>query len=167
MDHDRRRALGQLAALLMFDALPAGAGTGKNAPAGSPLLILEHPAGRIALDIEDLTRMPSVEFVTGTIWTRGPQHFRGVQLCDLVAWAGGGDMHLIRAYTADEFVAEIPISDAIPGGPIVAYLRNGRPMGRRDHGPLWLVYPYDSNSNYRDAQTYARSVWQLDRLSLH
>ncbi|KAF0676154.1 molybdopterin-dependent oxidoreductase [Profundibacterium mesophilum] len=165
MDQDRRRCLRGMSAAIAGTVVTWPASKARAAKAS--LLILEHRASSVALGLDDLTLMPSTQFVTNTIWTRGPQTFRGVQLCDLVAWAGAQNMRNIDAHAANEFVSRIPMSDAVPGGPLIAYLRNGKPMHRRDMGPLWLVYPYDSNSRYRDAETYARSVWQLVRLRLH
>ena len=50
--------------------------------------------------------------------------------------------------------------------PIIAYEMNGKPMSRREKGPLWIVYPYDSAAKYRTELAHARSVWQLDRLDV-
>ena len=39
-------------------------------------------------------------------------------------------------------------------------------MSLRDKGPLWIVYPFDSNPSYSTEVTYARSIWQLDRIEV-
>jgi hypothetical protein len=54
----------------------------------------------------------------------------------------------------------------VTGGPIVAFARNGAPMPLRDKGPLWIVYPYDSNPDYQSELIYSRSIWQLDRIEV-
>jgi hypothetical protein len=56
------------------------------------------------------------------------------------------------------------MSDAVEGGPIVAYLMNGEEMSIRDKGPLWVIYPYDSDADFRSEVVFTRSIWQLDRL---
>ncbi|OZA14153.1 MAG: hypothetical protein B7Y02_04980, partial [Rhodobacterales bacterium 17-64-5] len=48
--------------------------------------------------------------------------------------------------------------------PILAYEMDGAPMNVRDKGPIWVIYPYDDDSAWRTGTTYARSVWQLDRI---
>ena len=58
------------------------------------------------------------------------------------------------------------MSDAVEGGPIIAYYTNGEEMSRRDKGPLWVVYPYDSDIAYQTELVYSRSIWQLDRISV-
>ena len=52
------------------------------------------------------------------------------------------------------------------GGPIIAYMMNGEEMSVRNKGPLWLVYPYDLNHEYRSEVIYSRSIWQLDRIDV-
>ena len=39
-------------------------------------------------------------------------------------------------------------------------------MSVREKGPLWIVYPYDSNIAFQTETIYARSIWQLDRISI-
>jgi hypothetical protein len=38
-------------------------------------------------------------------------------------------------------------------------------MSLREKGPLWVIYPYDSDPAYRTEETYSRSIWQLNRLA--
>ena len=64
----------------------------------------------------------------------------------------------------NDYAVDIPIGDARDGGPIIAYEIDGKPMSVREKGPLWIVYPYDSKTEYRTETIYSRSIWQLDRL---
>lgn len=113
--------------------------------------------------IEDLRALDPVTFETETIWTTGPQQFTGVPLAVLMARMGvsGG---LMVAHAVNDYSVDIPVSDAVEGGPIVAFERNGAEMSLRNKGPLWVVYPYDSNPAYRTEEVYSRSIWQLDRI---
>jgi hypothetical protein len=43
---------------------------------------------------------------------------------------------------------------------------DGNAMSVRDKGPLWVIYPYDSDAAYRTEVIYSRSIWQLDRLEV-
>ena len=69
-------------------------------------------------------------------------------------------------YGCHDYAVEIPVSDSVEDGPILAYELNGAPMSVRDKGPLWLVYPYDQNPEYRSEVIYSRSIWQLDRIEV-
>lgn len=116
-------------------------------------------------DLEMLQSLGVSAVSTTTIWTDGVQTFEGVLLADLLARLGVTEGTLL-ATAINDYTVEIPVSDAIEGGPIVAYTRNGAPMSVRDKGPLWIIYPYDSKANYRSEVVYSRSIWQLDRLKV-
>ena len=117
------------------------------------------------LDFELLESIGTVTFETTTIWTEGVQTFTGVELHDLLDELGAQGL-VLRASAVNDYSMEIPVSDAVRGGPIVAFLRNGERMSLRDKGPLWIVYPYDTNSGYQSELTYSRSVWQLNRIEV-
>ena len=132
---------------------------------GEILLTISAHGDPKAYDRAALEELDSVTFKTSTIWTEGVQTFTGVSLATLLKSAGVGEGTLL-AVAVNDYAVEIPVSDAVEGGPIIAYARNGQTMTVRDKGPLWLVYPYDSNPDYRSETTYSRSIWQLDRLEL-
>ena len=116
-------------------------------------------------DIEMLESIGLVTFDTSTIWNEGVQTFTGVQIVDLLEELGAkGDV--LRASAVNDYSMDIPVSDAVEGGPIVAFLRNGARMNLRNKGPLWIVYPYDENPDYQSELIYSRSVWQLDRIEV-
>ena len=160
-------------AVLVFLTI-ATATTGSNAldaPQGKVILTVSgkingtNSEGVALFDLEMLQKLGSKTIKTSTIWTAGPQTFTGVQLTDLLSVLGvkGGTL---RASAINDYAVEIPVSDAVDGGPIVAYERNGSPMSVRDKGPLWIVYPYDSSRKYRSEQIYSRSIWQLVRMEV-
>lgn len=114
-------------------------------------------------DLAMLRYLDETTVETTTIWTEGKQVFQGVSLDVLMTRLGitGGTL---RATAVNDYSVEIPVSDARPGGPILAYLLNGDTMSIRDKGPLWVIYPYDENADYRSEVIYSRSIWQLDRI---
>jgi len=91
------------------------------------------------------------------------QTFEGVSLKALVAHLGL-EGSTLRATAINDYAIDIPITDAVEGGALVAYRLNGAEMSLRDKGPLWVVYPYDSDAAYRTEVIYSRSIWQLDRI---
>lgn len=141
-----------------------------NLPANGAEPILTITSGSGASDAIVLTReqiqgMPVTTFQTSTTWTEGTQQFTGVALVDLLRELSTSGS-TIRATALNDYTVEIPRSDAVEGGPIVAYFINDKPLSVRDKGPLWIVYPYDSNPNYQTEIVYSRSIWQLDRIEL-
>lgn len=115
--------------------------------------------------LAELRALGEVTFETETIWTSGLQQFTGVSLAVLIAQFApvGG---IVQARAINDYMVEIPLSDAVEDGPIIAYERNGKTMSLRTKGPLWIVYPYDSNPAYKTEAVYSRSIWQLDSLSI-
>ena len=154
-------------------ALTLAAGTGNaddlSAPEGDVVLtvsghIHETNAEDAAMfDIAMLEALPSVEVTTETIWTEGPQTFVGVELGEFVELLNTTS-ESFRATAINDYAITIPREDAIEGGAIIAYKHNGEYMSRRDKGPLWVIYPYDDNIDYRSETIYSRSIWQLDRI---
>lgn len=138
-------------------------------PSGSVILtvsggIAAKNAGDAAqFDLEMLRELGATEFSTSTIWTDGEQRFTGVSLHVLMGALGVKDGTL-RATAINDYTVEIPVADAVPGGPMIAYEMNGNTMSIRDKGPLWVIYPYDQNADYRTEVIYSRSIWQLDRI---
>ncbi len=128
--------------------------------------ITETNAGDAAeIDLEMLQEIGAVTFETSTIWTEGVDSFTGVELSVLLEMLGSTGSQL-RASAVNDYAVDIPVSDAVDGGPIVAFLRNGEKMSLRDKGPLWIVYPYDLVPEYRSELIYSRSIWQLDRIEV-
>jgi hypothetical protein len=153
-------------ALISFAAVP---GVAQADEAAAPaVLSISSEAGAaqpVELTMEALQALPSSSFTTETIWTEGPQTFRGVSLFELAAHLELGN-GVLEAAAINDYTVEVPLSDAVAGGPVIAYERNGAAMTVRDKGPLWLVYPYDSNPAYKSEEIYSRSIWQLVSLKV-
>lgn len=118
-----------------------------------------------AYDLAALEALGPETIETSTIWTEGIQTFTGVPLWALVDDLGI-DSGTLRAMAVNDYTIEIPVSDAVENGPILAYLRNGATMSVRDKGPIWVVYPYDENPKYQSEVIYSRSIWQLNRIAV-
>ncbi|KEP71182.1 oxidoreductase [Thioclava dalianensis] len=121
--------------------------------------------GTAAFDLAMLREIGQSEIETTTIWTEGRHRFTGVSLKALLERVGAKGK-MLKATAINDYSVEIPTSDAVRNGPIVAYEMDGQTMSRREKGPLWVIYPYSSSSDYRSEVIYSRSIWQLDRISL-
>ena len=164
----RNRAMAAMAGLLIAAATAAPA---LEAAKGEVILTVTGSIARTnaddsaQFDLDMLKALDPVTIETTTIWTEGVQTFTGVELADLLA-AIGAEGRVIRASAINDYAIEIPISDAVPGGAVIAYKNNGEPMSVRDKGPLWVIYPFDSSSEFRTEEFYSRSIWQLDRIEV-
>ncbi|GAA6200274.1 molybdopterin-dependent oxidoreductase [Aquicoccus sp. SU-CL01552] len=162
------RVLCHVAAVVALSAAPLRAGE-LAAPEGDVILTVtgaitttnDGDSARFDLGMLEALEDRSIE--TATIWTEGTKLFQGVSLSTLVDTLGiEGDR--LRATAINDYTVEIPLSDAVEGGPMIAYRMDGEVMSVRNKGPLWIVYPYDGNSDYRTEVIYSRSIWQLDRI---
>lgn len=157
-------------AMFLFTAVSAF-GNSLPKPEGAVLLTVSgnisvtNQGDQAVLDRRMLMSMPVTGFKTKTIWTKGKQLFKGVSLHELLESLGVTEGTL-KATAINDYSVLIPVSDAVEGGPIVSYSRNGALMSVRDKGPLWIVYPYDSNTAYQTEQVFSRSIWQLDRIEI-
>jgi len=117
----------------------------------------------VRLDRAAMDELPQTDFVTTTIWTEGPQHFRGVALSALLAHLGL-EARELDLMAVNDYVVTLPAEAIGPEYPVIAHQRNGAPMALRDKGPFWLLYDYDADPAFRTEITYVRSIWQLTRI---
>jgi hypothetical protein len=120
---------------------------------------------KAVFDLDMLKALPTTTFKTKTTWTEGEKSFTGVSMQALLA-AVGSTGTVAKSIALNDYGVDIPVTDAVSDGPIVAYLMDDQPMSVRDKGPLWIVYPFDAKPEYRTEETYAKSIWQLSRIEL-
>jgi len=138
-----------------------------DAPDAAELIIMAADGTRLAsLDRADMAALPQTAFPSHTIWTEGPQHFEGVSLATLLA-RHGITARRVDLVAVNDYTVTLPAEAIGPVYPVVAHARNGAPMSLRGKGPFWLVYDYDSNPRFRSETVYMRSIWQLDRITVH
>lgn len=122
-------------------------------------------AGAIGLSMADLEALPQVTFTTGTVWTDGKREFRGPSLkvlLDSLQIEGA----TVKARALNDYMVAIPYTTLEDGAPIIATRIDGKPFSRREKGPLWIVYPYDSAKRFQSETVYGRSIWQLNELQV-
>ena len=123
------------------------------------------PDGQVEFDIPRLQALGQAEITTGSIWTKGAHLYSGVMLRTLAD-------HLkitkgtLKLLALNDYAIVLPLEEATADGPMLAYMLDSVPMSVRDKGPIWAVYPYDSDVKFRTDQIFARSVWQLDRIEV-
>jgi len=160
-----------LAAALTVSALLCGPSFALETPTERPVLTISGSigvknAGEVArFDMKMIEALPQHSFTTRTPWCDRPVQFTGPLLADVLAAvkAEGGS---IRASAINDYTITIPMADARAHSVIVARLLDGQPMAVRDKGPLFVVYPFDSDAALRTSVYYERSIWQLKSLDV-
>ena len=123
------------------------------------------PGGEARFDREALEALPQHEIRTSTPWTDGVSAFSGPLMCELLDQVGA-EGTVLHAKALNDYVIEIPIEDCRRYPVILALERDGKPLSRRDMGPVWIVYPRDDHAELQLETINARWVWQLIELEV-
>lgn len=139
------------------------------APTGKVILTISgkikvtNDANDASFDQAMLEAMPQHSFTTTTRWYADAQTFEGVLMAELMQKVGCHGTSLL-AVALNDYSSEIPVEDFAHFGVIMALKRNGQYMPVRDKGPLFIIYPFDSNPELRSQKYSSRCAWQLRRL---
>lgn len=112
-----------------------------------------------------LEALGTTGFATVTPWYDHPVQFEGVRMVRLMEAVGAtGDTIICTAL--NDYETRIPISDFATFDVLLAMKRDGQYMPVRDKGPLFIVYPFDSDKGLQNQRYYGRSAWQLSRITV-
>ena len=166
------RGLAAGGAAMMLLALAVTAATASDPlpqPEGQVILTIGGTIGRTTdgtkayFDLAMLESLGTVTVETTTPWTEGVQRFEGVLARDvLAAVEASGDSVLAGAL--NNYIAELPTADFQKWDVILAFRQNGETLTARSKGPLFVVYPFDSDAELQSETIYSRAVWQLRTL---
>ena len=113
----------------------------------------------------DLAALPQISFTTTTIWTTEAATFSGPSLAAVLDSLGaeGASLSMIAV---NDYKVEMPWALMEQDTPIIANRINGEPFSIRDKGPLWVVFPYDSDPRFQTEEIYSLSIWQLNQIQV-
>jgi len=121
--------------------------------------------GTAQFDRAMLESLGLIAIETATPWYEGKVKFEGISLDKLMKQVEAkGDR--VSVIALNDYATEIPIADFAKYNVILALKRNGEYMPVRDKGPLFIVYPFDSDPELRTQTYYARSAWQVARIEV-
>ncbi len=126
---------------------------------------MANVGGEARFDMPMLEALPQHSFATRTPWYARARRFTGPLLRDVLA-AAGAQGSLLRLGALNDYRVDMPFDDAQRHDVILARLLDGQPMGVRDKGPLFVVYPFDARAELRSAIYYSRSAWQLRTIAV-
>ncbi|WP_193335515.1 molybdopterin-dependent oxidoreductase [Devosia beringensis] len=146
-----------------LEPLPAPAGPVILTVAGS-IEVTNGNAGA-AFDRDMLYALGISELTTSTPWTDGTRVFWGV-LARAVLDRVGATGATVLASALNDYTVEIPMEDFETYDVLLATEMDGEEMLVSDKGPIWIVYPRDSDSALQDRRLHDRWVWQLKALQV-
>lgn len=122
-------------------------------------------SGPLELSLEAFEAIDQTTVVTKTPWHKEDTRFTGVSGAALVEYLGiQGEV--VEAVALNDYLVEIPVSDLLESGLIFATRANGELMSVREKGPVFVVYPFDTNPSLKSEIIYGRSIWQLVRMNI-
>lgn len=167
----RRAAL----ALLFAVVCPMAGFTAKAGslppPTGKPILTVTgkiavtNDGAKAVFDRQMIEDLGGTGFSTSTPWYDGSHKFEGVPLAKLLDTVGSAGVRLVVT-ALNDYVTEIPAEDARKFGVILALKRDGQYMPVSDKGPIFIIYPFDDNSELKAQVYYKRSAWQVSRIEV-
>lgn len=145
------------------------AGLSRPACAAAPALTVEGRVRRsggprsVDFSLDDLARLPQQSIRTRTPWHAGEPTFSGV-LLRAVLEAAGADGETLRLSALNNYRVDIPAEEARRFDIVLSQRIDGRALGVRDKGPLFLMYPFDRHPELRNSVYFSRCIWQLRRI---
>ncbi len=138
-----------------------------SALASIPLMTLVLPDGRqITLDDAALAALPQTQFKTATPWTTGMHDYRGPPLAAVLAAQGVKNVSKIAVSALNGYqqVVDLALFEEAP----LTLVRHedGKPLTRRNKGPLWLLIPLSSYPKLDIPLIHNCMVWQVTRIEI-
>jgi hypothetical protein len=158
-------------AIMAFVFAATGVAAGLETPAEKPILTItgkigaSNKDGAAQFDRAMLESIGMVSFETTTPWFNGLVKFEGVPMDKLMQKVEASGQRVI-VVALNDYSSELPIEDFAKYGVLLALKRNGQYMPVSDKGPLFIVYPFDSNPELKNQKFYSRSVWQITRIEV-
>jgi len=159
------RTLVTLCGLLAATAFALEAPTGRPILTISGAINVKNAGPVVRFDMKMIESLPQHSFTTRTPWFDKPMKFTGPLLADVLA-AVGANGSTLEATAINDYTVTIPMADVLARKVIMARLIDGQPIPVREKGPLFVVYPFDSDVTLRTSTFYERSIWQLKSLDV-
>ena len=174
-DHSKRRALHAWALRTVLCAVPtllaSHVALALDKPTGPVMLTVEgnisapNQGAKAQFDMAMLEKLPQHTFTTQTPWEPKPVKFSGPLLKDVLAAVKASGSQL-TAVALNDYKISLPVTDATQFGVMLAYRMNDEVLSVRTKGPLFVIYPFDSQAELKSAKHYERSIWQLKAIDV-
>jgi hypothetical protein len=117
------------------------------------------------LDMAMLEALAQQSFTTKTPWFKQARKFTGPLLRDVLSLVGAQGTTL-RIAALNDYRIDVPSDDTRRFDVLLARLIDDKPITVREKGPLFMIYPFDSDAALRNPLYYSRSVWQLNSIDV-
>jgi len=156
---DRRTALARLCVGSALVTLGIGSANAVSETEAS-LQISYRNGSQRTLTFNDLNGLTQHSIVTATPWHLGTPTFTGPLLRDVLQLANF-EGNVVLASAVNDYNVTIPVEDLVQHRVVLAHSINGERLTLRTLGPLYVMYPLDSDETLRTSGVYGRCIWQL------
>ena len=160
----------RLAVLAVLCAFPFAGHTG---PVLVELADVQHHTARLEIQAadgkavtytpEDLEDFPTYRIETKTPWREEAAIFEGVLLRDVLEAHGLSDLPQIRAIAENDYSTSIEREIWEQAPVLIATRVNGRPLSRRERGPLLIVVPQEEFERH-EFISERHLVWMISEI---
>jgi hypothetical protein len=122
-------------------------------------------SGTAEFDRQMLVDLGMVRLETKTPWSEGVDLYEGPLLRSLIE-AVGANSDTLSVKALNDYSALVPVKDSVDHDVILAIDMNGEVMRIRDKGPIFVLYPFDTDPSLNNEVIYNRSVWQIKAINV-
>lgn len=143
----------------------------KPAAAAAPILTVRGAidgipqGGSRRFDLEALQAMPQTSFKTATPWHKQSTTYSGVAVGTFLTLIKAKGTRL-RLIALNDYAVVADVKELTGNGAIFAIAKDGVPLPISDKGPIFVVFPFDSDAKLRTDSIYLHSVWQLCQIDV-
>jgi hypothetical protein len=112
-----------------------------------------------------LQAMPQTSFKTATPWQKLPATYSGVALGTFLSLLKAKGTK-VRLLALNDYAVVADIKELVGNGALLAIARDGVALPISDKGPIFVVFPFDSDAKLRTDSVYLHSVWQLCQIDV-
>tara|TARA_R110002020_G_scaffold108244_1_gene250999 strand:- start:183 stop:689 length:507 start_codon:yes stop_codon:yes gene_type:complete len=138
----------------------AGAAADFDDPARAVLTVTRNGERLGAFSRNDLVALPQTRISTCTPWAAAVMEYEGPPVAQFLSRFAvrAGQLRLLAL---NDYLVTADAEMLIDGGAILAIKENGAFMPASSKGPVFVMFPFDSDPRLQSQQYYARAVWQL------
>jgi hypothetical protein len=130
-------------------------------------LTLSRGPGNVEIlefSLEDLRNLPQTTIETENEFTDGRVAYRGPLVREVLERLALDQADTIRFTAVNDYYVDVPTSDFMRFDAILALEADGKPLSRRDKGPIWLMYPISDHEALQAPIYVNRLIWQIYRI---
>lgn len=138
---------------------------GSLAPAQAALTVASASGETVkTFTLDELKALGETEIKTSNEFVDGERVFRGPLVRDVLMAAKAAGAQKVWLTAANDYQVEVDPKEFFDYDAILALSMDGKPLSRRDKGPIWVIYPMSDNAELRDPVYNSRLIWQLVKL---